>query len=158
MSPEHPLHLDELTLRPWQPTDLPALEAVAGRLGPWMTWQPTAFLDRALRNWATGKSYNYAILTTGHPTPIGNACLITTENATELAYWLHPDHTGRGIATRATRALLDQARRIGAPHVDLRHHPDNTRSAALAARLGFQPLGQHGTELLWRHRLLTSQP
>ena len=57
----------------------------------------------------------------------------------ELGYWLHPDHTGRGLAGEATALLIRAAFAVfGYETVELRIRPDNTKSEALAERLGFR--------------------
>lgn len=59
--------------------------------------------------------------------------------AVEIGYWCHVDHLGRGVATRAARALT--ALPAGLPTVDrVEIHCDeaNLRSAAVARRLGYR--------------------
>lgn len=56
----------------------------------------------------------------------------------ELGYWLHPEYTGRGLASEATVLLTRAAFAIfGYQTVELRIRPDNAKSRALAERLGF---------------------
>jgi len=56
----------------------------------------------------------------------------------ELGYWLHPDATGRGLASEATALLTRAAFAVfGYDTVELRIRPDNAKSRALAERLGF---------------------
>jgi ribosomal-protein-serine acetyltransferase len=58
--------------------------------------------------------------------------------STEIGYWLGEDFVGRGIMTRAIRAMLEycffelQLNRIG-----LKAEPENLASRAVAERLGF---------------------
>ncbi|MFD9359138.1 GNAT family N-acetyltransferase [Streptomyces sp. NPDC060031] len=60
------------------------------------------------------------------------------ENGREIGYWLHPAATGCGVATRAARALVDQAFRLpGVDYVEVVHDPANRASGAVPARLGF---------------------
>ncbi|MHC4375263.1 MAG: GNAT family N-acetyltransferase [Planctomycetota bacterium] len=57
----------------------------------------------------------------------------------ELGYWLHPDHTGGGLASEATALLTRAAFAVfGYETVELRIRPDNAKSRALAERLGFR--------------------
>lgn len=57
----------------------------------------------------------------------------------EIAYWLGADFAGRGLMTRAVRAMLEYL--FGSLKVNravIRVEVNNTRSRALAERLGFQ--------------------
>lgn len=57
----------------------------------------------------------------------------------ELGYWLHPEATGRGLASEATGLLTRAAFAVfGYETVELRIRPDNAKSRALAERLGFR--------------------
>jgi RimJ/RimL family protein N-acetyltransferase len=56
-----------------------------------------------------------------------------------VGYWVHVAHTGRGHVTAAARALVDVAFSVrGARRVVIRCDQANTRSAAVAERLGFR--------------------
>ena len=58
--------------------------------------------------------------------------------ALEIGYWLREDAEGRGIMTAAVTGALRLAFEVdGAERVVIRCHPDNARSAAIPARLGF---------------------
>ncbi|MEU7820098.1 GNAT family protein [Catellatospora sp. NPDC049133] len=55
----------------------------------------------------------------------------------EIGVWLEPAAQGRGLITRACRAMLDWAfRERGLSRVQWVTRPDNVRSLAVAARLG----------------------
>lgn len=55
----------------------------------------------------------------------------------EVGYWLAKSARGRGVATRAVRAMLDITfRDLGFNRVNVRVAPQNTASLALADRLG----------------------
>jgi ribosomal-protein-serine acetyltransferase len=60
----------------------------------------------------------------------------------EIGYWLDKDTTGKGIATRAARAMADYGFRIlGLHKIFIRARPDNTRSLAIPKRLEFHHEG-----------------
>ncbi len=62
----------------------------------------------------------------------------------ELGYWLHPDHTGCGLATEASALLCRAAFAVfGFACVELRMRPGHAKSRAVAERLGFR----------WSHRV-----
>ncbi|MGW8328120.1 GNAT family N-acetyltransferase [Streptomyces sp. NPDC055897] len=54
----------------------------------------------------------------------------------EIGWRLARSHWGRGYATAAARATLSRVRAAGVPHVVAMVHPHNTRSVAVAERLG----------------------
>jgi ribosomal-protein-serine acetyltransferase len=60
------------------------------------------------------------------------------DSAGEIGYWLAEDMQGHGIITRSCRALLDYAfNDRGMNRIQIRAATDNTRSWAIAERLGF---------------------
>jgi RimJ/RimL family protein N-acetyltransferase len=55
----------------------------------------------------------------------------------ELGVWLAPEYVGRGLITRASTLMIDWALRVRGMHrVEWRCAPGNTRSSAVARRLG----------------------
>jgi RimJ/RimL family protein N-acetyltransferase len=96
-------------------------------------------LEALLPRWDHGSEYQYVILV--HDRVIGSMGLEARigPRALELGYWLHSEYTGRGIATACARALTGAALEL--PQVDrVEIHCDeaNTRSSAVAQRLGYQ--------------------
>lgn len=139
-------------------------------LRPWMPWaaeeytveSASAFLLDAAAGWAAATSFAYLIAPGGEP--IG-ACGLERRigpRGMEIGYWLHPAHTGRGHATRATATLLSFAADLDdVDHVEIRHDVDNLASQAVPERLGFtlvdpaepRPItapGETGVGKVWR--------
>ncbi|MBL1101087.1 GNAT family N-acetyltransferase [Streptomyces coffeae] len=150
--PPQVIELDGVTLRRFNgEADLPelfrVLEESLEHLRPWVHWvaehslaRTTTFLASRAERWADGDAFSYAIVLDGG---IVGACGLfrhddTPANSYELGYWLHPAATGRGVATRAARALVEQAFRLpGIDYVEIVHDPANLASGAIPARLGF---------------------
>lgn len=139
-------------------------------LRPWMLWAADGydrdaaltFLDQSEANWTSGVGYSYLITTLGVPVGVCGLERRIGPGGLEIGYWLHPEHTGRGIATRAAALLVDQA--FAFPRVDrvqIWHDAANTASGAIPKRLGFTELvrrapprdpptpGEIGIDVVW---------
>jgi len=148
--PADGLNRDGVVLRRWRVDEAGALHrAVAesfDHLVPWMPWavadyaerDALEYLVRAEHEWATGEAFAYRIVAADGVTA-GSCSLMARigPGGLEIGYWLRPGYTGRGIATIATAALVDEAFRVGADRVEIVHDAANVRSAAIPARLGF---------------------
>lgn len=64
------------------------------------------------------------------------------DSAVELGYWIARPHWGRGFATEAGRAVLENARTLGHRRLVASHFIDNPASGSVLRKLGFQPTGQ----------------
>ncbi|WP_181776313.1 GNAT family N-acetyltransferase [Amycolatopsis pittospori] len=147
---------DVVVLRRWKPEQLETLAAVVGdsvaHIGAWMIWaangygeqEAKEFLETTARNWAEGKTYDFAILVEGEV--VGGTGMISHPDRIEIGYWLGRHHTGRGLVTRAARLLTAEAFRLGAPEVEIRHDEKNVASGAVPARLGFTVVGDEAAE------------
>ncbi|HEV7898283.1 MAG TPA: GNAT family N-acetyltransferase [Planosporangium sp.] len=171
---EHLEH-DGVRLRRWRDDDIDMLFAVVteslDHLTPWMPWvadgyghhDAAAFVERSRDDWRGGSAYNYAIVAPDDAL-VGSCGLMARigDGGLEIGYWLHPAHTGRGIATRAAAALAAEAFRIGADRVEIVHDAANERSAAIPRRLGFVEVARRrppqepmtgaevGEDVIWR--------
>ncbi|MFC3449213.1 GNAT family N-acetyltransferase [Amycolatopsis speibonae] len=150
-APAETLADDVVVLRRWKPEQLETLAAVAGgsaeHLGAWMIWatdgyghqEAAGFLEHTTKNWAEGNTYDFAIF--AEDEVVGGTGMIVHPDRIEIGYWLSRHHTGRGLVTRAARLLADEAFRLGAPEVEIRHDKNNVASGAVPARLGFTMTG-----------------
>jgi RimJ/RimL family protein N-acetyltransferase len=151
MRPPARIDVDEITLRAWAAEDLDAMaQAIAEsleHLRPWMPWtavEPLSREDRArlivefARQWEAEESFVYGIFV--GETPVGGTGLHPRigADALEIGYWVHPQWTGRGIATRATRALTVTAFALpGIERVEIHHDQANVASRRIPEKLGF---------------------
>jgi ribosomal-protein-serine acetyltransferase len=69
---------------------------------------------------------------------IGMHFVDTTHLETEFGYWLREDFTGRGLVTRAARAMLDHIfHELNLERVSIAHAAENDASRSVIERLGF---------------------
>jgi len=147
-----------------------AVDESLEQLLPWMPWasEPPlsledrrALIDRWASEWAAGGDCIYGIFADGQ---VAGSCGLHRRleaGGIEIGYWLHPDYTGRGIATRAARLLTAAA--FTDPQIELveiHHDRANSSSAGVPRRLGFELVGEFedpvrapgesGVECRWR--------
>ncbi len=140
-----------LALRAWRAEDVPALYAVidANRdyLAHWLPWaaewdaaeRPRAFVERAQAGYERGTGLDLALERDGDIAgAIGLSPIDPRAAMGEIGYWVAEPHQGRGFVTRGCRALIAHARdALGLRHFVIRVATENTRSRAVAERLGF---------------------
>ncbi|MEV7394810.1 MULTISPECIES: GNAT family N-acetyltransferase [unclassified Streptomyces] len=172
--PAECLSSDQVELRRWRMTDLDALEEAIyeslDHLVPWMPWaaapgrqQTSDFLARNQGEWEGRQGFGYAI--TSNAAVIGSCGLMRRIGAggLEIGYWLHPQWTGRGLATMAAAALVRQGFQLaGIDRIEIHHDAANPASGAVARRLGFIEVerveapegldapGEVGVDVIWR--------
>lgn len=164
-TPLHPLpeRLDgeDLVLRIWRESDIPALTDLVARniehLRPWMSWvaaEPLSPTERGEQvvtwrsQWRDGADAIYGVFVDGEP--VGGAGLHRRRGPSglEIGYWVDQRHCGRGIATRAAGALTATAlRHPGIMFVEIHHDKANHASARIPAKLGYAYLGERADEV-----------
>jgi ribosomal-protein-serine acetyltransferase len=177
-SPAERIRCGPVVLRRWGEGDAVELHKVINsclpHLRPWMPWARDGyslqaaqdFLASVVASWNEPTGYAYAITADG--AIIGSVGLQRGQHdgGMEIGYWLHPEHTGRGIVTASTRALIEQAFALdGVDHVEIWHDAANVASSRIPQRLGFCEVGRRvpprdppvegmaGVDVVWRlHR------
>jgi ribosomal-protein-serine acetyltransferase len=178
--PAETLHFDQVELRRWRVSDTDTLSRVVtesrASLLPWMPWAAghdreaaAQFLTRCDEDWHTNTGYNYAITSGG--AVIGSCGLMRRigPGGLEIGYWLHPEWTGRGLATMSTAALLREGLEMtGIDRIEIHHDAANRASEAVPRRLGFTEVerlptpngpvtpGEVGVTVIWRVQSRTS--
>jgi ribosomal-protein-serine acetyltransferase len=164
-----------VTLRRWRAADaelvLSLVRESLDHLRPWMPWarsdyslaDATGYLQLAETQWAEATAFQYLIVANG--TPAGSAGLMARIGAggLEIGYWVHPDHTGQGVATAAAAALTEAALQLpGIDRVEIHHDAANLASERVPVKLGYRHVatgptdtderapGESGIAKVWR--------
>jgi ribosomal-protein-serine acetyltransferase len=118
------------------------------RLARWEPWaeQPAtldstrAYIRAALEDFLRGRQIS-TIIALEHGRRFIGRCGIRINpyaGSGDIGYWIDREYEGRGITSRAARALVTSAfDELGLAKVELRTSVSNKRSRALAERLGF---------------------
>jgi ribosomal-protein-serine acetyltransferase len=164
----------QVSLRRWRAADAQLVwQLVSGsleHLRPWMPWAADydaessgEYTRQCERDWVSGAAFNYAISTGG--LAVGSCGLMARigPGGLEIGYWVHRDHTRRGLASDAAAALTAAA--FGLPGIDrleILHDQANIASAGVPRKLGFTEVekrpsaadqrapGETGTSVVWR--------
>jgi ribosomal-protein-serine acetyltransferase len=149
----HPLD-DGVVLRLHEESDADALATVIAANRPylarWLPWaagntleDTLAFIRRARRQIGDNDGFQALIARDGRPIgSIGFHAVDWTHRTTSLGYWLVQGEQGKGIVTRAARAMLDHAFAAWKVNrVEIRAGVENLPSRGVAERLGFREEG-----------------
>lgn len=145
------------------------IEESLDHLRPWMPWvarhseeSTRNFLSQSDSKWDSGDAYNYAITKDGTLVGMCSTYRAAEPQSRSLGYWLHPDATGQGIATRATAAMVTEAFTLpDVAYLEIAHDLANTSSGAIPPRLGFAEVRREhvsppgapsgsGIDVVWR--------
>jgi ribosomal-protein-serine acetyltransferase len=113
------------------------------RWEPWAQAEQTpastrTFTDFVLALHDQGKTVPGLLEHEGDPVGSVSLKIDTTTQIGELGYWIDAGHEGRGVVTRAAAALRDAGFERGLARIEIRAATGNTRSRAVAERLGFR--------------------
>jgi ribosomal-protein-serine acetyltransferase len=133
------------------------------RLARWEPWaeQPAsldatrAYIRAALDDFLRGRQISTIIAVDKAKRFIGRCGVRINPYAAsgDIGYWIDADYEGRGITSRAARALISSVfDELGLTRMELRTSVDNKRSRALAERLGFSFEGVLPGGLRFSHR------
>ncbi|GED87994.1 GNAT family N-acetyltransferase [Streptomyces sp. 6-11-2] len=140
---------DGLLLRPWTPEDAPVVHDVFQ--DPVMhQWHARAaeseseaagWIEEWRAAWAADREAQWAVADADTGRPVGRVALREVrfeDGAAEVAYWTAPAARGRGVASRATAALVHWAfEDTGFHRLELLHSVHNGASCRVATRTGF---------------------
>jgi ribosomal-protein-serine acetyltransferase len=144
-----------VALCPVIPGDAPELYAAIDRnrvrLRQWLPWlaegyelaDARRFLEESFRDNSLGLSFTTIIREHGEfRGAIGLHAIDPLNRASSIGYWIDSAAEGRGIATRACRAIVNSGFQDFCLHrIEIRCAAGNQRSAAIPIRLGFREEG-----------------
>ena len=146
------LAIDELLLRPWRPADVPAVLAACQDpdIARWVTI-PQPFLQAdaetlvrdAEAMWRDGLGAPFAIVDAANDRLLGAVTRFGPDgHQATFGLWLTPDARGRGVGTRALRAVADWTfATTEAIRLDAFIMVGNDASDQMVLRAGFQREG-----------------
>ncbi len=124
------------------------VDANRARLREWLPWIDPMKSSDEERAWLTmvladeGGMEGYGIFVEGTLAGGAGFRIEPFHVMGEIGYWIAAEHEGRGLVTRACRALIDYAfGEAGIHRVVIRAAPGNVRSRAIPERLGFTEEG-----------------
>lgn len=155
---------EELELRPVDERYAEELTALVRRdiahLKPWMPWaterysveDAREFIRRQIRQYAEDQGFATLVFFRGRVAgSIGYNLIDWSNRKTDIGYWLGSEFLGRGIMTRACRALVEHAfRELRLNRVEIYCAVENRRSRLIPERLGFTEEGTH-RQAEWVH-------
>jgi RimJ/RimL family protein N-acetyltransferase len=153
VGPAYRIVTPRLVIRCWSPADASAakraIDSSLGELKPWLPWaaaepqpvQSKIELFRTFRGWFDlGQDFLYGIFDPREAEVLGGTGLHRSvgQEAREIGYWIATSHAGKGLATEAVSALCRIGFELDAlDRIEIHCDPDNARSVAIPARLGF---------------------
>ena len=126
------------------------IDANRAYLAPWLPWAGTQtregtleFIRMIRRQEASNNGFQAGLVEEGSIVGmVGFHGVNWPHGSTTIGYWLDEGHQGRGLMTRAVRALVDHAFGVWDLHrVEIQVAVDNHRSRAIPGRLGFREEG-----------------
>jgi len=128
-----------------------AIDRNRARLRTWLPWVTDTFSMSDLREFVLQREFDNAsrLSLTTNIRCQGKLCgaiglheIDERDRNTSIGYWLDEAYEGRGIMTRACRAIMTEGfRQYGLHRIEIRCAAGNARSMAIPRRLGFMEEG-----------------
>lgn len=144
---------EKLTLRPFRLEDAPRVQELVSNwnVASMVARIPHPYPDGAAEEWiaghnerrAAGDSWPFAI-ETKRAGLVGTIGVGTTERGSmEIGYWIGEPYWGKGIASEATRVLVEFAFDIlGTARLEAEYFKDNPASGRILTKVGFKVTGE----------------
>ena len=163
VTPPYRIVTERLVVRCYDPRDAPIVkEAIDSSLDELRTWMPWAhdepkpleekveLMRRFRGTFDLDQEFVYGIFSADESEVVGGTGLHgrVGEDALEIGYWVRTSHAGNGYATESSAALTRVAFEVcGVDRMEIRVDPANERSAAIPAKLGYEPEAVLGRRL-----------
>jgi len=155
------IRTQRLAIRPYQAADADVLQPILAASGDYLSawlpahvWEPVAIdelrgrLSKYAELFDDDVEWRYAVLDAASGELLGSVGLFPRDgqrrvpfadaDRLEIGYWIRKDRSGEGLATEATRAVLDVAKTLtGITKAEIRCDSRNVASAVIPQRLGF---------------------
>jgi RimJ/RimL family protein N-acetyltransferase len=163
--PQPTLRVDELTVRPWRPSDAEAVVAAYAdrdiqqwNIGSVTRDEAPAWLSSWADRWRAETGAGWAVTrdgVAGQPDVlvgrVGFRVISLPEGLAEVAYWTVPAARGRNIAARSVQAVSTwMFRSVGLNRIELNHSTLNPSSCRIARKAGFRFEGTKRRQALHR--------
>ncbi|NOR62051.1 MAG: GNAT family N-acetyltransferase [Rhodobacteraceae bacterium] len=142
------LETERLTLRPPELADFPTYASFYADAvgsgdygGPLRADQAFGVLCKDMGHWVFKGFGKWSIMRRADNTMLGGCGLVHPEGwpSHELTWWLHPDFRGQGIASEASRAVIEFAfKTLKWPAVETHMQDENSAARKLVESLGGQ--------------------
>ena len=151
--PEETLTDGVVSLRPWEPADVPALVAaidgdpeISAFLElipqPYGEAEAQVWIDASNAMWRDQTASPFAVVVGGDVTGGAGINWIDRDHGVgDVGYWLRRDVRGRGYTTRAVTLLSRWAFDLGCERLQIRADTQNAASIRVAERAGFHREG-----------------
>lgn len=107
---------------------------------PYAVADATEFLEAVRTNWRDGQERTFSVVNSACEF-LGVVTIRLREGGT-VGYWIAPSARGRGVATRAVKAVVEwAAAEQGIARLQLMTHPGNLGSQRVAEKAGFRRIG-----------------
>lgn len=148
--PQPTLETSRLVLRPYEPSDAPDVERLAGEWAvadttqniphPYPRGGAAHWIATHADTWASGEGANFAIVERESVAFVGAVGMrIEAINASaELGYWVGVPYWNHGYASEAARAVVAFAFELGLHRIQARHLVRNPASGRVMQKIGMQ--------------------
>jgi len=146
----------DLELRPWTEDDVPELVVACNdpEITRWIPMIPSPYTEEDALAFVRGETrpeiaHSFAITINGHLAGAIGMRLDSANQSGHIGYWIAAPERGRGVCTRALRALSSWAfEELSLQRLELITDPDNLASQRVAEKVGFRREGILRSHLL----------